>query len=442
MDFFIPANISRVLDRLENRGYESYLVGGCVRDSLLGKKPKDYDIATSATPNQIRNCFPDYTVIETGIKHGTMTIVSDNENVEVTTFRVDGEYTDFRRPEKVIFSDKLNDDLSRRDFTINAMAYSESTGLIDNFGGNHDLFKRTIKCVGEPAVRFHEDALRIMRALRLASVLEFEIDDLTSVAIHDLKRLLLNVSAERIAKELELILCGIGVSKVLLEYSDVFVAIIPEFKNTIGFNQYSRYHVYDVWTHTAISLQHSAPQREVRLALFMHDISKPECFKLDDEGNGHFPNHEKLGAEAAKVILKRLHYDNDTIKIVTMLIKYHYITPIDDKIIIKHLLSILGEDNYFKLMEVMKGDNHAKHSLCFERLQTLNTMTLKATQILCCKECISLSMLDINGDDIIGLGVSGKAVGDILSYLLKEVINENVSNTHEDLLTLAKKRIR
>lgn len=439
MDIYMPPYVEAVINRLEDSGFEAYIVGGCVRDSLLGKEPKDYDITTSASPEQIKECFSDSTVIETGIKHGTVTVVSDGNNIEVTTFRVDGDYTDHRHPSSVEFSDKLVDDLLRRDFTINSMAYNHRTGIIDKFGAQRDLFRRVISCVGEPAVRFNEDALRIMRALRFSAELGFEIDEITTLAIHDMKRLLKNVSAERIAKELMLLLTGSSPYKTLTEFADVFAVIIPEIKPCIGFDQHSRYHVYDVWEHTAASIEHSKPDPNVRLALLLHDIAKPQCFKLDDEGNGHFFNHEKLSAEMAEQILHDLKMPSAVIERVTKLIKYHYVTPVDDVKVVKRLLSAVGEEDFPLLIEVMKGDNKAKQSFCFERVQTLDTMQVRAREIIEQNQCVKVSDLTVDGNDMLKIGFSGKGVGEILDVLLNEVIEENISNTRSSLLEFAEK---
>ena len=437
MDILIPDNVEKIIEELELYGYEAYIVGGCVRDSLLGRAPKDYDIATSATPEQVKECLSTYKVIDTGLKHGTVTVLSD-DYVEVTTFRMDSAYSDHRHPDEVTFSDNLLDDLSRRDFTVNAMAYNHRTGVIDKFGGQKDLFKRKIKCVGEPAVRFNEDALRILRALRFASQLDFEIDDLTATAVHDMYRLLGEVSKERIASELNGIVTGKAPCEVLKRFSDVLSFIIPEIRPCIGFEQHSRYHVYNVWDHTAAAVEHSAPETEVRLALLLHDIAKPVCCNFDDEGNGHFYGHEKEGAEMAEAILRRLKYPNDTIETVCKLIKFHYITPVDDNVVVKQLLSAVGSEDFFRLAEVIKGDSRAKQRICFERVQIVENMELRAKDILDKKECISISQLDINGADVAALGARGRQIGDILNKLLALVIEEKADNIKSELLKFAK----
>ena len=441
MDIYIPKNIERVIRVIEDGGYEAYIVGGCVRDSLLGKEPKDYDIATSASPEKIKELLGEYHTIDTGIQYGTITVVSEDDYVEVTTFRVDGEYNDNRRPDNVMFSDDLIQDLARRDFTVNAMAYNHRTGIIDKYGGQKDLFMRKIRCVGNPIIRFNEDALRIMRALRFASQLNFEPEVSTAQAIHKCKNLLKNVASERIAKELDGILVGDAPANVLTDYSDVISVIIPEVRRCIGFNQHSRHQIYDIWTHTAIAVENSDNIREVRLALLLHDIAKPDCCCFDDEGNGHFPGHERAGVEIAERVLQRLHYSSEVISCVSTLIKYHYVTPVDDRIVVKQLLSKLGKDCFFKLTAVIKGDSRAMQSFCFERVQILESMEKKANEIINNKECINVSQLLINGYDIIMLGAEGPKVGDVLNALLSAVIDEKIPNERERLLDYAKEII-
>lgn len=434
MDITIPEKVKYIIKRLESRGYEAYIVGGCVRDSLLGIKPNDYDIATNALPEQTKNCFSDKTVIETGIQHGTVTVVHENENFEITTYRIDGEYKDKRRPDSVSFTDDLTADLSRRDFTINAMAYSDRTGIIDRFGGQKDLFNHLIRCVGEPKERFNEDALRIFRAIRFASQLGFNMESLTALAVHDMKRNLKDVSAERIREELVKLVCGISPAEIMIEFFDVFEIIIPEMRRTVGFDQHSRYHIYDVWEHTAYSVENSKNEKEVRLALLLHDIEKPSCFKFDEEGSGHFPNHEKKGAETAVNIMKRLRFDNETIKNVSEIIKYHYVTPVDDSIVVKRLLSKLDEKNLGRLIEVMKGDSRAKQSFCLERVAVLDSMKIRMYEIINQGECYSLKQLAVNGTDAENAGLSGKEIGELLQHLLSGVIENRLENSREALL--------
>lgn len=438
MKMNIPSNVAAVLRRLESRGYEAFIVGGCVRDVLLGLEPKDYDVTTNAKPDEIIGCFEeDHRVIGTGIKHGTVTVVSGGDNIEVTTYRVDGEYADHRRPESVEFASRLEDDLSRRDFTINAMAYSESRGLIDEFGGRDDLADRIVRCVGEPEKRFEEDALRIMRALRFASRLGFDIESGTAAAIHGQKELLNAISRERIMSELTQFITGAYTVRLMLEFSDVFSEMIPEIAPCIGFDQRSKYHAYDVWEHTARAVESSSNDRIVRLALLFHDIEKPSCCHIDREGRGHFPDHEKLGAQTAENIMKRLRFDNEAIKSVSTLIAYHSTEPSSDRVTVKKMISLLGFDTFIRLTEVMKGDNSAKQSFCLERVSVLNEMAALARDIIDKDECCTLKQLAVKGGDLESMGINGRELGETLNRLLALVIEERLPNEKNALLNAA-----
>lgn len=439
LDIFIPENVKAVIQSLENAGFEAYIVGGCVRDSFMGRIPKDYDVCTNAKPDEVKAALGGFKTIDTGIKHGTVTVMSDNEPVEVTTYRIDGKYSDHRKPDSVEFTDQLTEDLSRRDFTINAMAYSDKTGVVDVFNGQKHLFNRKIRCVGEPEKRFDEDALRILRALRFASELEFVLDKDTESAVHRCRKLLRDVSEERITAELNKLLMGENVYDVLTKYHDVFEVFIPEITPCVGFNQQSRYHLYDVWEHTAMSVSQAKKDLTIRLAMLLHDISKPDCFKLDDNGQGHFYEHEQMGAEVAEKILRRLKYPNSVIEDVVTLIRYHYVTPVDDERVIKRLMSKMGSAAFHRLMEVQKADSRAKQPFCMERVPLIDKINFKAYEIEKRGDCISLKDLAVNGNDIMELGYSGKAVGAILDELLQAVISEEISNEKEVLLSQAKK---
>jgi tRNA nucleotidyltransferase (CCA-adding enzyme) len=433
----IPENISKLLSELERQGFEAYIAGGCVRDGILGKTPADYDIATSAKPEEIKLVFESYKTVDTGIKHGTVTVIADEGvPVEVTSYRIDGTYTDYRRPDEVTFTRRIEEDISRRDFTVNAMAYSPKRGFIDIFGGAHDLFSQTIRCVGDPEMRFSEDALRILRALRFASKLRFSIDPDTAANIHRCKDLLMNVSAERIGKELEQFLLGTP-TELLIQFSDVFSVFIPEIQPLIGFEQHSKYHVYDVWKHTATAVGASKPDRLVRLALLFHDLAKPECFRPDSLGAGHFSGHEKAGAEIAEAIMRRLKFDNATIETVSVLVRCHYISPVTDRASVKKILSEIGFDRLVLLTEVIKGDNLAKHAMCFERVELSAKMREVAEDIVASRECYNLSMLETDGNEIAKTGASGKEIGKILRMLLDEVIDGELKNNYTSLQSRA-----
>ena len=319
----IPAGADFILRRLMENGFDAYVVGGCVRDSLLGLFPHDWDICTSARPEQMQAVFADCRVIETGLKHGTLTVLHDRIPYEVTTFRVDGGYTDHRHPDSVSFVSNVVDDLARRDFTVNAMAWNPQTGLVDAFHGQEDLRAGIIRAVGDPKTRFTEDALRILRALRFASVYGFRIDDATSQAAHDLRHTLTDVAAERIRVELAKLLCGQGAADILRAYPDVLFVLLPQLRAMHGFDQHNPHHRYDVWEHTLRALPHIPPTETLRLAILLHDSGKPDCFTLDEAGIGHMHGHAERSAEIADEVLSSLRVDNATRERVTLLVRSH-----------------------------------------------------------------------------------------------------------------------
>lgn len=434
-----PEKIKKIINNLEKNNYSVFLAGGAVRDYLRGNIPSDFDIATNALPEEIKECFSDYEVIETGIAHGTVTVISDGEPTEITTFRIDGEYSDNRRPDEVRFTSSIEDDLSRRDFTINAMAYSEKHGLIDPFGGEKDLADGVIRCVGNPDKRFREDALRILRALRFSSVLDFSIDDATVRAIHENKDLLSNISAERIFTELEKLLCGEGCTRILRDYSDVIGVIIPEILPCVGFDQHNPYHRYDVWEHTCVATGNSRKDRIVRLALLFHDIEKPSCLVIDEKGTGHFHGHSIKSAETAENILRRLRCDTKTIGTVTMLISRHYDKPWivsgkTDRKEIRRAMSETGYENFMRLVDIQYADDTAKSERAEKRLALHEKVSEIAEEIEKSGECYSLPQLKINGNDVSAAGFSGKAIGEKLREILLLVIEEKIPNEREKLL--------
>ncbi|MDR0974798.1 MAG: CCA tRNA nucleotidyltransferase [Ruminococcus sp.] len=438
----LPAQVREVLQKLSDAGFEGYIVGGCVRDSLLGEDPKDFDVCTNALPEQIKTVFSEYRTVDTGVKHGTVTVLIEKMPIECTTYRLDGKYSDGRHPDSVFFTDSLSEDLARRDFTVNAMAFNPKDGLIDLFGGQKDLFARVLRCVGDADTRFEEDGLRIMRALRFLSVLDFVPDNFTAAAIFRKTELLRAISKERIAKELILLVCGRNASAVLERYSDVFSEIIPEIKPMVGFEQHSKYHIYDVWKHTAVAVGASKPDKNVRLALLFHDIGKPSCFRQDATGAGHFSGHEEVGAEMTDKILRRLKMDNQTISTVNLLVRNHYITPVADRTSVKKLLSEIGYQNWKLLAEVLHGDNMAKRSMCFERIPIIEQMKSIADDIIESRECYTVGMLHIDGTKISELGATGRDIRRILNSLLTDVINDVIPNTSTALLQRAKEIYR
>lgn len=431
----LPEKVSKIINCLTEAGYEAYAVGGCVRDTLLGRTPGDWDITTSAKPEEVKALFG--RTIDTGILHGTVTVMLGKEGFEVTTYRIDGEYEDARHPKNVVYTANLLEDLKRRDFTINAMAMKSSGELTDNFNGRSDLKNKIIRTVGDPAKRFTEDALRILRALRFASQLGFHIENKTSEMIHQYAYLIKNISAERIREEFVKILLGNSAEKILREYCDVIEVFIPEIKKSYGFKQYSPYHKYDVWEHTIHAVGASVPEKNVRTAMFFHDIAKPDCFKLDKNGRGHFKGHAVKSAEMTYDILKRLRFSSKDIKDIICVI-YHHSDELDNKPEIKLLMNKIGIKNFINLLNVQRADSMSKQEFCRERLKKSNWQEKTAKEIIQNKECYTLKGLAVNGNDLMKLGFEGKENGKMLEYLLKEVIYENLENNKISIINYIK----
>ena len=433
MNMALPSGVADVLRRLRDAGHAAYAVGGCVRDCMMGLVPTDYDVATSATPEETLRVFSGERVIETGVKHGTVTVLADGAGVEVTTFRVDGAYSDARRPDAVAFTLSLSADLARRDFTVNAMAWDEREGLVDLYGGAADIGGRVIRCVGDPDTRFREDALRILRALRFAAVLDFSIEAETAAALRRNAPLLEKISAERVNIELCKLLCGKNARAVLLDYGDVLGVPIPEILPMRGFDQHNPYHIYDVWAHTAIAVE-SAPSTVVlRLAALLHDVGKPPCFTLD-EGGGHFYGHAKAGAEMADAILRRLRFDTATRERVVLLVREHCGFELTERAV-KRALNRLGPEAYFELAALMRADNLAQSPALRHRQAWIDEMERLGHEILNQEACFSLKDLAVNGDDLIAAGrAPGPALGAALKTLLDAVIDGRAENEKAALL--------
>lgn len=417
-------------------GHDAYVVGGCVRDSLLGKEPKDWDICTSATPDQIKELLSPHKILNTGLQHGTVTVLTEDGNYEVTTFRVDGRYSDGRHPDTVEFVSSLRDDLARRDFTINAMAFNSSVGLVDFFNGQKDLQDQMISCVGNPSDRFQEDALRILRALRFSSVYQFRIADDTAKAIHSHADLLSNVAAERINSELCKLLLGAGAKAVLLEFSDVIARVIPQFAPCIGFNQNNRFHQYTVYEHIVRAVENYSGQDLItKLVLFLHDIGKPHCYTEDEKG-GHFHGHGVISRDIAEQVLDNLRFDNKTKKQVLELVLYHdsVIEPTEKTI--KRWLNKIGTEQFDRLLEIRMADIFAhRRETQEERINKTWKIKLLFSKIQAEKQRFNRKNLAINGDDLIAMGVpAGRKIGEILSTLLDDVISGVVENDRESLL--------
>lgn len=436
----IPPYARSVVDKLEHYGYEAYVVGGCVRDSLLGLTPKDWDVCTNATPQEVLRVFRNRPVIKTGLKHGTVTVMMNREPVEVTTFRVDGEYSDNRHPDRVIFVSRVEEDLARRDFTINAMAYNPCRGLVDAFSGREDLAAGKIRCVGEPDDRFNEDGLRIMRALRFAARYDFGIESETAFSIRRNRHLLENVSVERIYKELKGMLVGKGALSMLLAFPDVMAIIIPELAPTFGFEQHTPYHRYDVWTHTAHAV-HAAPADEtLRLTMLLHDVAKPACFSQGEDGTGHFYGHPDKGADMARKILHRLKSDNATLNRVVTLVKEHDNTFPSTRSGMRRYIGRLGEDVVEQLFAVKRADYAAQSDYRQkEKAAALREAALLIDELMAEGHAFTIKDLHINGRVLADMGIpAGPEVGRILKTLLDEVQEDSLPNTPEALTARAK----
>ncbi|MBQ7788964.1 MAG: CCA tRNA nucleotidyltransferase [Clostridia bacterium] len=433
----ISANAKKAINELNKHGYEAYLVGGCVRDMLMGIEPHDYDITTSASPDEMKEVFKNERIIETGIKHGTLTVIYDGEPIEITTYRIDGEYKDNRHPASVEFTRNLSDDLSRRDFTVNALAYNERDGIIDLFGGRSDIENHIIRAVGDAKTRFTEDALRIFRAARFSSTLGFEIEQETKKAMIECAHLLNNISAERINTELTKLLLGKNVKNAIIENYEVLGVLIPEYLKMKGFDQKNKWHIYDILTHTAVAVEASLKVPHIRLALLLHDTGKVHTFFTDENGVGHFWGHNEKSAEIARDFLNKYKYDNFTKDAVYSLVKIHD-TPIqEDKGFIKKRLNRLGTDRFFDLIEIQRADNKAQNPELVN-LQRIDNIEKMAREIVR-EECFSLASLKINGKDLISIGITeGKKIGYILNALLDEVIEDKLKNEREELLKRAK----
>ena len=439
MKINLPEKVSRIIHTLQANGYEAYAVGGCVRDSILGREPDDWDITTSATPLETKALFA--RTFDTGIEHGTITVLIDKDAFEVTTYRVDGKYEDSRHPSEVTFTRCLQEDLLRRDFTINAMAYNDDEGLIDIFGGIEDLNNKTIRCVGNAEARFGEDALRILRAVRFAAQLGFEIEEETREGIVKLAPTLANISAERIQVELIKMLVSPNPSLLRTAYElGITKVILPEFDEMMKTEQETPHHIYSVGEHTLKAIETIRPDKVLRLTMLFHDIAKPMMKTIDANGVAHFKMHDVEGVEMTKSILRRLKFDNDTLGKVTKLVQYHdYRIPAEPKRVRKAMNKI-GEDLFPYYLEVRTADTMAQSEyMREEKLQNIRDMEKCYQEILEKQECVSLKDLAISGSDLIADGMKpGKEIGYVLNSLLEKVIENPELNTRETLLELRK----
>lgn len=440
MKINLPEKVRQIIKILTDHGYEAYAVGGCVRDSILGRAPQDWDITTSATPQQVKQLF--FHTIDTGIQHGTVTVMMHHEGFEVTTYRIDGEYTDARHPKEVQFTASLLEDLKRRDFTINAMAYNEKEGLVDAFDGVGDLKRGVIRCVGEAKERFSEDALRMLRAVRFAAQLGFTIEAETIEAMELLAGNIAKVSAERIQVELVKLLVSDHPEKLLTAYETGLTAVfLPEFDRMMETGQNNPHHCYTVGEHTIHAVKNVPSDKVLRLTMLLHDVAKPACKVTDEQGIDHFYGHQKAGSEMAKQILRRLKFDNDTTDKVCRLVMWHDDAPeLDDKSI-RHAIYRIGTMQYPALFEVKRADILAQSDhLRREKLDYVDAYQKIYTQILERHQCLSLKDLAIDGQDLIAeAGMKpGREIGAKLHELLELVLDDPEKNTKQTLLAIVK----
>lgn len=440
MTMDMPKNVDIAINLLQSEGFEAYAVGGCVRDSLLGKTPNDWDITTSAKPEDMKSVFTDFHCIDTGIKHGTVTVVIDGEPLEITTFRLDGEYEDNRHPKSVTFTSDLGADLGRRDFTVNAMAYSKKTGTVDLFGGQNDLKNKIIRCVGDPDRRFNEDALRILRALRFASALDFEIEEKTAQSLLKNRALLGNISEERIAKELLKLVCGKGAKRILTDFAPVLFEILPELQPMYKNSHDNPHHCYDIYEHTLIAVESIDPEPTLRFAMLLHDCGKPAVKKFDENGVAHFYGHQRISAEISAQILARLKVSNKFRDEILFLVSNHDRWELYENTgKMPRYLSKFGLDGVLNLLKVMRADVLAQSPEYRYRLDQIADAEETAKNLAAQKPCLSLSELQINGRTLMDIGIpQGRKLGAVLAQLLDEVIDGVTKNTQEALTTRAR----
>lgn len=437
----VPSQVNTAIEILCGKGHSAYVVGGAVRNLMMDIPVNDWDITTSALPEETLELFRDFRTIETGIKHGTVTVIIDGMPLEITTYRIEKGYSDNRHPDKVEFTDRVEDDLSRRDFTVNAMAYSPGIGLIDPFGGCEDINKKLIRCVGNPDKRFGEDALRILRALRFSSVLGFDIDSETSESVHRSKHLLKNISVERIFVELSKLLCGKNAGIILQEYKDVIFFVLPELEPMNNCTQNHERHIYDVWGHTVKSVEAIPPEPELRFAMLFHDSGKPHCKSTDENGVDHFYSHGKISRKIASETLSRLKTSNNFRYTVRNLVEYHDFLP--DKIsrkTYKEYIAKLGIETVENLFLVREADILAQNPRFHaESLEENKTGKKILEQIKEEDMCFKIKDLAIDGKVLENIGIPpSPAMGKILETLLDEVMDDNLPNKKNNLIKRAK----
>ena len=435
----LPADVSKIINILESNGHEAYAVGGCVRDCILGKIPHDWDITTSALPEQVKSLFD--RTFDTGIEHGTVTVLLHGEGYEVTTYRVDGKYEDGRHPKEVTFTASLEEDLKRRDFTINAMAYSENRGLVDLFGGKEDLDAGIIKAVGNPTERFTEDALRMLRALRFSAQLGFEIETETYNAICKLAPTLDRISAERIQVEMVKLVTSDHPERLREVYNTGLSKVFfPELDVMLECEQHNKHHMYTVGEHTIKSMELAPADKVIRLTMMLHDVAKPACKTTDENGQDHFKMHPVKGAEMARDILRRLKFDNDTTDKVCNLVKNHDDRPEINERNVRRMIIRVGQDNFDDLLAVKRADCLAQSMYNREeKLAYIDKLEQVYRQVIAAGDCLRIKDLKVNGKDLIDMGVpQGQRIGEILKAVFDEVVDNPELNDRDYLLNRVK----
>lgn len=443
MNIQLPEKVQQIIKTLQSHGYEAYAVGGCVRDSLLGRTPGDWDITTSALPEETKALFDK--TFDTGIEHGTITVLMGKEGFEVTTYRIDGKYEDSRHPSEVTFTRCLSEDLLRRDFTINAMAYNDEDGIVDLFDGMADLEKKVIRCVGNAEARFGEDALRIMRAVRFSAQLGFEIEEQTQAAIRKLAFSLKNISAERIQVELIKLLTSPHPEQIRLAYElGITEVMLPEFDRMMETAQETPHHCHNVGEHTIAALQHCPSDKILRLTMLFHDMGKPEKKTMDENGIAHFKGHAVVSEAIAKEIMHRLKFDNDTLRKVTKLVYYHDLRMPATPRNVRRAMNRIGTELFPYYLNVRRADTLAQSMFRREeKLENIQEIENIYLQIMELQQCVSLKDLAVKGGDLLAVGVErGPQIGETLNKLLELVLEEPEKNQKELLLAKVTKWLK
>lgn len=437
----IPTQVAYIMEQLEQKGFEAFIVGGCVRDSIIGRSPQDWDITTNAKPQDIKAAFDK--TIDTGLQHGTVTVMIEGFAYEVTTYRTEGTYINNRKPEKVDFIDSIEEDLCRRDFTINAMAYNYTSGLIDPFNGLSDIKEKMVKAVGDAAQRFQEDALRMLRAIRFSAQLGYSIESDTLSAIKQKNALIKNISAERIRDELNKILMANPMAFELLHKAGLLEYVLPELDRCFDVEQQNPYHMYNIAIHSLHSASHIAKDLQLRWTMLLHDIGKADTISMDSKGINHFYGHEKFSAEKAEHIMRRLRFDSLSISRIMILILYHDMEPADGEKSIRKAISTIGVDLFDSWLQVKKADIEAQSSYkAAERIEKLEKVKIIYEKILIENQCLTIRDLAIDGNDLMTIGFKqGKELGRVLQIILEQVLEQPELNEKSTLLELAKKHL-